>query len=69
MKLKFFLFFFLNSYQEQNEEFSEKDRVRVIVRIRPINEIEKAQGNNEIISCDRTSLIVLILLFLLLLFL
>ena len=46
------------SYQEPNEAFSEKDRVRVIVRIRPINEFEKSHGDNEIISCDRTSLIV-----------
>ncbi len=41
-----------------SDTFGEKDRVRVIVRIRPINESEKTNGNNEIISCDRTSLIV-----------
>ena len=41
-----------------SDTFGEKDRVRVVVRIRPINESEKSNGNNEIISCDRTSLIV-----------
>ena len=41
-----------------NDTFGEKDRVRVVVRIRPLNESEKSNGNNEIISCDRTSLIV-----------
>jgi kinesin family protein 12 len=41
-----------------SDTFGEKDRVRVIVRIRPINETEKSNGNTEIISCDRTSLIV-----------
>ena len=29
-----------------------------MVRIRPINQIEKTNGDSEIISCDRTSLIV-----------
>lgn len=52
-------FFILNrSYQDIHDAFGEKDRVRVIVRIRPINELEKSKGSNEIISCDRTSLIV-----------
>lgn len=46
-----------SSFQEGNE-FGEKDKVRVVVRIRPINDYERVAGDNEIISCDRTSLIV-----------
>jgi hypothetical protein len=53
-----FYFIFLLSYQEQNENFNEKDKVRVVVRIRPINDYERGNGDNEIISCDRASLIV-----------
>jgi hypothetical protein len=57
-KLLFFLVSFRYSYQALSDEFGEKDRVRVIVRIRPINEHEKQQASQEIISCDRSSLIV-----------
>ena len=47
------------SYQTEPVELdNEKDRIRVVVRIRPINEIEREKGDNEIISCDRNSLIV-----------
>ena len=46
-----------SSFHEGNE-FGEKDKVRVVVRIRPINDYERVAGDHEIISCDRTSLIV-----------
>ena len=36
----------------------ENERIKVVVRIRPINDIERANNENEIISCDRSSLIV-----------
>lgn len=48
----------INNHQDQGEKFNEKDKIKVVVRIRPINEIERQNGENEIISCDRTSLIV-----------
>ena len=41
-----------------NDQFGEKDRIRVVVRIRPLNDIERSNGDGEIMSCDRTSLIV-----------
>ncbi|CAF0777512.1 unnamed protein product [Brachionus calyciflorus] len=46
------------NYQESNDQFGEKDKVRVVVRIRPISDQETVHGDSEIISCDRTSLIV-----------
>ena len=57
--LNIFSFFSKNSsYQELNDQFGEKDRIRVVVRIRPLNDIERSNGDGEIMSCDRTSLIV-----------
>ena len=36
----------------------QKDKIRVVVRIRPISENEAGTGEQEIISCDQSSLIV-----------
>jgi hypothetical protein len=37
----------------------EKDRIRVIVRVRPLNFSEQQNGNPEIVSCQEQSLIVI----------
>ncbi|RNA28201.1 kinesin KIF12 [Brachionus plicatilis] len=46
------------NYQDSNNQFGEKDKVRVVVRIRPTSDQEQANGDQEIVSCDRASLIV-----------
>lgn len=56
--MKLILKFFYFSYQDSNNQFGEKDKVRVVVRIRPTSDQEEANGDHEIVSCDRSSLIV-----------
>jgi len=46
------------SLQEQGELTNEKDKIRVVVRIRPPSDNERIQGDSEIISCDKNYLIV-----------
>lgn len=53
-----FYFILFLSYQDSNNHFGEKDKVRVVVRIRPTSDQEQASGDQEIVSCDRSSLIV-----------
>ncbi len=52
------LLLLLNISTQNDDKFNEKDKIRVVVRIRPINEQEKFNGDTEIISCDRSSMIV-----------
>jgi hypothetical protein len=53
------LFFVLKSYQDQSELVTtEKDRIRVVVRVRPITSFELQGGEREIVQCDQQALIV-----------
>ena len=40
----------------EQEQFNEKDKIRVVVRIRPLGDHERSNGDKEIMSCDKSTI-------------